>query len=41
MLLIYLRETLNLNPGFVLYYYSDDDSREFIKNNFNEEIFSI
>lgn len=30
-------KTLNLNPGFVLYYYSDNDSRELIKNNFNGE----
>lgn len=32
------RETIKLNPGFKVKYYSDKDSRDFIKNNFDSEI---
>ena len=31
-------ETIKLNPGFKINYYSDKDSRDFIKNNFESEI---
>ena len=32
------QETINLNPEFKIKYYSDKDSRDFIKNNFESEI---
>jgi mannosyltransferase OCH1-like enzyme len=32
------RETIKLNPEFKIKYYSDKDSRDFIKNNFENEI---
>ena len=32
------RETIKLNPEFKIKYYSDKDSRDFIKNNFESEI---
>ena len=32
------RETIKLNPGFKVKYYSDKDSRDFIKHNFDSEI---
>jgi len=31
-------ETVGLNPGFTIKYYSDKDSREFIKNNYDNDI---
>ena len=31
-------ETIKLNPDFNIMYYSDKDSRDFIKNNFDDEI---
>ena len=34
-------ETIKLNPGFKIRYYSDKDSREFIKNNFDDKILTI
>src|SRR6056300_1410646 len=30
-------DTLKLNPDFKIYYYSDKDSRDLIKNNFNDD----
>ena len=32
------KENLTLNPNFTIRYYSDKDSREFIKNNFSKDI---
>ena len=32
------RETVKLNPDFKIKYYSDKDSRDFVKNNYSKEI---
>ena len=37
---VLFRETVKLNPDFKIKYYSDKDSREFIKNNYSKEILS-